>query len=95
MIRIPIRKWEKVRAPVYTAYRDHPWSEARAVRQPWAENDRYRLEVVINGHVLGCDVSVPSYMAEKDPEALRRHVIESLSRQIAAVVADEVRRTIV
>ncbi|MGC3025881.1 hypothetical protein ACPUER_12125 [Burkholderia sp. DN3021] len=93
-VRIPIRKWEKVQRPVYTTHCDFPGGPSYPVRQRWAENETYRLEVMINGEILGCDVSVPTYLECKDQEAFRRHVIASLSHQIAAVVSDEIRRTI-
>ncbi|MDN8037422.1 hypothetical protein [Burkholderia vietnamiensis] len=93
-VRIPIRKWEKVVDPLYTFYSDFPGGPSYPVRQRWAENERYRLEVMINGEILGCDVSVPGYLQRKDEEGFRRHIIASLSNQIAGVVADEIRRTI-
>lgn len=93
-VRIPIRKWEKVRRQVFTANSDYPGGPAYQVRQRWAEDETYRLEVMINGQVLGCDVTVPAYLEHKDEEGFRRHIVASLSSQIAAVVSDEIRRSI-
>jgi hypothetical protein len=90
-MRIPIRKWEKVTLDPY-----RPWDTRRpGDKFNWRDEDQYRLEVLINGEVLGCDVAVPAYLSERDPMGLREHVIKSMSRQIAAVVADEIQRSIV
>lgn len=93
-VRIPIRKWEKVVDPVYTTYQRNPWDEPQRIRQHYAENERYSLEVVINGEILSTEVRVPAYLEYKDQAGFREHIINSMSRQIGAVIADEVRRTI-
>lgn len=89
-IRIPIRKWEKV-----TTNRWGFPTQATGRFEAYDLDDRYCLQVVINGEILECNVTYPKYLGDKDPEGLRRHVVESLSRQIAGIVGDEIRRTLV
>lgn len=91
-VRIPIRRWEKVKRDPFPSsrYNDRYAQEYRDFNC----EDLYRLEVVFNGEVLSCNVAIPSYLGDKDPEALRKHIVESMSRQIASVVADEIRRSI-
>lgn len=91
MVRIPIRKWEKVTRDPLGYRRDRYADEFASFRC----EDHYRLEVLINGEILGVDARVPAFLQHKDAEAFRKHIIASLSSQIAAVVADEIRRTIV
>jgi hypothetical protein len=88
-VRIPIRKWEKVTID--------PYGRDPGLHRNYFTDDHYRLEVLINGEVLSCEVRVPAYMAEKREaqEALREHIVNSLAHQIGAVIADEVRRSIV
>lgn len=97
-VRIPIRKWEKkkVETVSHTYSRGfYPNDAPLRVRQPWAEDEEYCLEVAINGGILGVNVRIPAYLADKDPESFRRHIVNSLAHQIGSVVADEIRRTIV
>jgi hypothetical protein len=94
-VRIPIRKWEKVREPVFLTYVDYPGASPKTVRQPWAEDEKYRLEVMINGEILSCDIKVPALAEyDRDPR-FREAVIAQMSRKIGAIIADEVRRSIV
>lgn len=91
-VRIPIRKWEKVA----TKWNGAPVTASDELWDPYSIDDTYRLEVVINGYTLGCDVRVPREMSGPvDNSKLREYIVASLSRQIGAVIADEVQRSIV
>jgi hypothetical protein len=93
-VRIPIRKWEKVETHPFTGEPLGPYTTRASLGYGFVD-DTYRLEVVINGSVLCSTVKAPQYLQQKDVEQFRKHIVNSLSAQIAGVIADEIRRSIV
>ncbi|MEX3935063.1 hypothetical protein AB4Y32_25275 [Paraburkholderia phymatum] len=91
-VRIPIRKWEKVDKAAF-----HPGSPSSSDYYHGAVDEVYKLEVLINGEILACDVKVPAFAhhSREGRERFRQYVIKSLSHRIGAVIADEIQKSIV
>jgi len=90
-VRIPIRRWEKVA----TKWNGRPATAQDELLNPYSIDETYKLEVMINGEILACDVRVPRLLGERDREGFRKHVIHQLASRISHVIADEIQRSIV